>query len=382
MVNVNKTTIIFLIILVSSLTIRLFLINRPLLEFFPERQTQTAEITRNIYKNGWVDFWTPKVRYFTGYPIALVEEFPIYNGLLALIYKYIHPAVIWGRILSVIFFTLSAIVLYQLITKLTNKNLALYSLVFYLFSPIGILVSRMYQPESAVLFFLLAAVYLSSWPLFSIAVLIKLHAIFFFPLLFYLDLKNRKNLRRTSLRAFLSLILPILWYVRARSLNIHPSVSGFSAVSNWFQPHLLLSPEWYIRVFQIESVWVFTPIGLFLFWVGVWSINHKIIKPLLIWLGCNGSFYLIFTLASMTHEYYHFLFLPPISIIVGIGIKKIVDLFDNFPTVKICIIIFGILFMITAGLTIPAINKIKNAPQTPAESSEVSQERYNYIIDF
>lgn len=377
----NKFTLAFLIVLFTSVMIRLYLLDQPLLEFFPERQTQTAEITRNIYQNGWVDFLTPKVRYFTGHPIALVEEFPIYNGLLALIYRYIHPAVIWGRILSIIFFTLSAVVLYRLITKLSNKNLALYSLVFYLFSPIGILVSRMYQPESAVLFFLLVAVYLSSWPLFAIAVLLKLHSLFFLPVLFYMDIK-RGNPGRTIIQAAASLILPVLWYARAKTLNTHPAVSGFSDIFNWFQPHLLLTPEWYIRVFQIESVWVLTPIGLLLLWIGIWFVSSKIIKPLSIWLACCVFFSITFTFTIMTHEYYHFLFLPPLSIIIGIAIEKIVHLFGNFSTVKKFVFIWGILFMFATSLTIPAINKIKKAPKTVKSDAEFSTTRYQMIEDF
>src|SRR3989338_7312361 len=80
-----KNLILFLIIF-TGLTIRLAKINQPLLEFFPPRQTQTAEITRNIYVNGWPDFWTPKVRYFTNSPIPYVLEFPLYNGIIVILY--------------------------------------------------------------------------------------------------------------------------------------------------------------------------------------------------------------------------------------------------------------------------------------------------------
>src|SRR3989338_4209843 len=108
-----KNLILFLIIF-TGLTIRLAKINQPLLEFFPPRQTQTAEITRNIYVNGWPDFWTPKVRYFTGKPIPYVLEFPFYNGIVATAYHLFGPNVIWGRIVSLMFFLGSTLIFYRL----------------------------------------------------------------------------------------------------------------------------------------------------------------------------------------------------------------------------------------------------------------------------
>ena len=92
-----------ILIIIAGIAVRLININQPLLEFFPQRQTQTAEITRNIYVNGWPDFWTPKVRYFTGSPIPYVLEFPLYNGLVAVLYHLFGPNIIWGRIISLIF---------------------------------------------------------------------------------------------------------------------------------------------------------------------------------------------------------------------------------------------------------------------------------------
>ena len=113
----KKTFVYFLIILAVSIAIRLFMIDQPLLEFFPQRQTQTAEITRNIYVNGWTDFWTPKVRYFTGEPIPYVLEFPLYNGIVAALYHLFGPNVIFGRLTSLTFFILSSIVFYKLIFR-------------------------------------------------------------------------------------------------------------------------------------------------------------------------------------------------------------------------------------------------------------------------
>src|SRR3990167_2603756 len=103
--KITKSILFAGLIILSALIVRIIRINQPLLEFFPPRQTQTAEITRNIYVNGWPDFWTPKVRYFTnGAPIPYVLEFPFYNGIVATAYHLFGPNVIWGRIVSLMFF--------------------------------------------------------------------------------------------------------------------------------------------------------------------------------------------------------------------------------------------------------------------------------------
>src|SRR3989339_1699883 len=112
----KSESVIVLSIILLGLTVRLINIGFPLLEYFPERQTQTAEITRNIYKNGWPDFWTPKVRYFTdGKPIPYVLEFPLYNGIIVILYHLFGPNIIFGRLLSLTLFIISSIIFYKLV---------------------------------------------------------------------------------------------------------------------------------------------------------------------------------------------------------------------------------------------------------------------------
>src|SRR3989338_11448923 len=96
--KISPSTLAVFAIISMGLAVRLYRTNQPLLEFFPPRQTQTAEITRNIYKNGWPDFWPPKVRYFTdGEPIPYVLEFPLYNGIIIIPYHLFGPNIIFFR---------------------------------------------------------------------------------------------------------------------------------------------------------------------------------------------------------------------------------------------------------------------------------------------
>lgn len=380
--------IVFILITVGAIA-RFINIKQPLLEFFPQRQTQTAEITRNIYKNGWPDFWTPKVRYFTnGEPIPYVLEFPVYNGLIVVLYHLFGPNVIWGRIVSLTFFVLSSIIFYRLVSKTIPAISAILAILFFSFSPLHILTGRSFQPEELVLFLLLLAVYKKSWLVFSLAILTKLPILLFAPVMLYRSSLSRNNFIKLAL----SIIPPIAWYYRAGQLTIHPAIARNFELSNWFQPLLWLNPRWYFSLFQIEHIWILTTLGLLFFWLGLWqiilslrgspSVNRVNLVFWLVWL-LSGLFYLaIFNYHAMTHEYYHLLLLPPLSIFVGTGLSQIVKITKGYSRNIRVISITGIILLFIMGLIQPAIKKVISAPMSPEKSEEVTASRYRLIEDF
>ncbi len=383
-VNRNKLIVIGLIF--AGIIVRLFSINQPLLEFFPPRQTQTAEITRNIYKNGWPDFWTPKVRYFTsGEPIPYVLEFPLYNGLVAALYHLLGPNTIWGRLVSLVFFVGASVIFYQLV-KLTMKqfnNLTILATLFFTSSPLHILAGRSFQPEELALFLLLLAIHKKSWLVFSLAVLTKLPIALFAPVMFYSS--SRANPARffAPLRMTLSLIPAALWYFRAGKLTVHPAIAQNFDLANWFQPQLWLNPRWYFSLFQIQHIWVLTTLGLFLFWIGLWSIiARRKINIWLVWLASGLLYLAIFNYHAMTHEYYHLFLLPPLSIFVGLGLNQILEITRGFSKNIRTLSVAGILILFFLGLVQPAIKKIISAPKSPEESTEITADRYRLIEDF
>src|SRR3989338_4719488 len=142
-----KKNLVYILIILSGLLFRFVNINQPILEYFPERQTQTAEITRNIYANGWPDFWTPKIRYEKGYPTPLVLELPIYNLITAGLYSSFGQNLILGRLVSIFAYLISSIFFALIILKHSDKKLLFPALLVFVFSPLHVLVSRSYQPD-------------------------------------------------------------------------------------------------------------------------------------------------------------------------------------------------------------------------------------------
>ena len=376
--------IYLLIIFITAFLIRLTNINSPLLEFFPPRQTQTAEITRNIYVNGWPDFWTPKVRNFTnGSPIPYVLEFPLYNGIVALAYQLFGPNVIWGRIVSLAFFLGSTLIFYRLAIVTIPAIPTILAILFFTFSPLHILISRSFQPEELALFLLLFAVYKKSWLIFSLAVLTKLPITLFAPVMLYTSLRGAKRRGNLIAKFILSLLPSAFWYFRAGQLTIHPAISRNFELSNWFQPQLWLQPRWYFSLFQIEQVLLLTTLGLLFFWLGfLLKLSEKKIDLWFIWLASGFLYLSIFNYHAMTHEYYHLFLLPPLSVFIGLGLSKILEITKGFSKNIRTLSIAGILLLFILGLIQPAVKKIISAPDSPEESEEINVERYRLIEDF
>lgn len=377
----NSEFFIVFSIILFGLIVRLININQPLLEFFPQRQTQTAEITRNIYKNGWADFWIPKVRYFTGQPTPYVLEFPLYNGIVASLYSLFGPNVIWGRIVSLFLFILSGIILYRLVKSITNNQLiTIFALLFFVFSPLHILISRSFQPEELALFLLLLAVYRQSWLFLSIAALTKMPVILFTPLIMYENRRSGNTWFKILFQFFLAVIPVFLWSVRARELTVY-SPSAFE-LKTWFRPNLFFNPQWYASIFQIEQTMVLSAIGLMFFWVGFWQKFNTKLKLWNLWLLCGAAYTVTFNNHIMVHEYYHIFLIPVLSIFIAFGLNSVWNI--NLDTKKYIQPIFraGIILIFITGLLLPAFKRILSSPKSPNESVEINSERYNYIIDF
>ena len=377
----KSESVIVLSIILLGLTVRLINIGFPLLEYFPERQTQTAEITRNIYKNGWPDFWTPKVRYFTNSPIPYVLEFPLYNGLVAGLYYLFGPNVIWGRILSLIFFSLSGIIFYKLVKRNFSLTVAILSTLFFYLSPLGILVSRTFQPESLLLLLFLLSLYYRSFLIFSLALLVKFPIVIFSPL-FFISNNQFKITTSKIAKLFLSIFPTLVWIVHGKISTTYPGIAINYQLSNWFDPRLYINPRWYFSVFQIEHMWLLTTLGLVLFWVGLWQMNRKKHFFEFAWLANCVIYFIIFNRHAAIHEYYHLLLLPPISVSIGLGLQSFISIFNKLSRLKRAVAVLIFLIVLSLNLISPALRKILASPTSPGVGNDIPPARYQYIEDF
>ena len=99
----NKFLIIMIIL---SLTLRLYQINSPYTDKFTWKQTQTAMISRNMYRN-FTPF-TPKVDFFGGDKV-IEGDFPIIQILTSFLYHILGMDFWVGRIIPILSFLISLI---------------------------------------------------------------------------------------------------------------------------------------------------------------------------------------------------------------------------------------------------------------------------------
>jgi len=106
----------FFVVLMLGLGVRLYNINLPLLDIKPHREIHTAEETRNLYYDGEILY--PKSKLWADEPGFYLAEFPIYNSIIAALYK-VNGSVneTWGRVVSVLSSVGVAVIFYQLVKK-------------------------------------------------------------------------------------------------------------------------------------------------------------------------------------------------------------------------------------------------------------------------
>ena len=357
----SRTTKIYLTIILIGLAIRLWDINIPLLEFYPSRQIQTAEITRNLYRNGF-NVLAPSVRYLGPGPGLFLVEFPLYNSAVAILYYIFGLHEYFGRIFSILGWILSSFFLWKLANKYVGRLAASTALFFYTFSPLSVLVSRSFQPDQWMLATSLGAIYFldkwvneKRWSLFYLSVifaacsfLLKLPSIIFtlVPVMYLIFQSKMRFIRsRLSIYYLLAAFPSVIWYFWVMIMNKSGETLQHSvAVSNWFGFEVFLNTSYYSNIFGFEINLVLGPIGILLFLVGLFTKLKSSQNLLYFWLGGVILYFLIFNKHNMTHEYYHLPLLPIATIFIGIAGAKIYKIFNNLIIKRDLVFIISGLF--------------------------------------
>jgi len=360
---------ILLVILFTGLLVRLWRINIPLLEFYPTRQVQTAEITQNLIKDNFNLFY-PRVDYFGPNRVYYMYEFPGYNLIVAALHQISgNVSDINGRIVSIFSYLVAIIFLYKIAAELLNKQIALIAIFFFSLFPLNVLVSRSFQPDEMMLasslgslHFLILWLKKGAWKflifsslLFAWAVLIKVVAVvfLFLPIIYILHKGSTKKYQPLPVIYLLvSLVPSMLWYFHAFEVSTRLNTASSTAFNLfiWFDPENLINPKYYSTIFGHEYNLVILPAGMVLFLIGLLSKLNKKQTIAYWWLGSVVLYFLIFNKHNMTHEYYHLPFLPIASIFIGIGAKKIIDSLNGLVISKnlflvLCFLLLTVLML-------------------------------------
>src|SRR3989339_816933 len=251
----NKSLYLLLSIFLLSIIIHLKGINSPLLDFHSWRQTQTAMIARNYYRNDF-NFFNPKLDWYGQESNKRAgTEFPIFSFSIALLYKAFGYHDVLGRYLAVFFSAISSVYFFLLLKKYFNLWQSYISAIIFIGIPINIYFTRTIQPESLMLFSIIAGLYhfvnylentdtkihfILSLVFLTIAVLVKLPSIYILLPIIYLSYQKwgNKVFKRIDIWLFnISLLICVgLWYAFTKSgkevlpLNISDYLTMLSVI--------------------------------------------------------------------------------------------------------------------------------------------------------
>lgn len=156
--NVSSRLKILGLIIVLGVAARLYRINGPFADWHQYRQFDTAAIARNLAEDSLNPFY-PKVDW-RGNSAGYVEvEFQAFTFMVAALYRVFGVHEWLARVLNLLFYAATAILLYRLTCGIFNRRAALIAAGLYSFLPLSYSVSHNFQPDTFMVLCTLAGIY-------------------------------------------------------------------------------------------------------------------------------------------------------------------------------------------------------------------------------
>ena len=151
----NKERGLACIIVFGLIAVRAVSLGDPLLGWYEPRLNETAAIARN-YAELDMNILYPRIDWGGNGPGFTEEAFQIYAYSVAILYKLFGVHEFFGRLISLIAFTSTALLVYWLGKRLFSARAGLFALFFFAIAPLGIYYGRSFQPDAIGLLFTMA----------------------------------------------------------------------------------------------------------------------------------------------------------------------------------------------------------------------------------
>lgn len=343
--------ILLVLILLVNFSLRLYKIDSPIADWHSWRQADTASVSRLYVKNG-VNLFAPKYQDLssvgTGYnnPEGYrFVEFPIYNAIHAEVYK-LYPKFSlekWGRLLAVLFSTISAFFVFLIGRRFLGTKGGLLSSLIFAVLPFNIYFSRVILPEpmavaaiTSSLWFFIRFIDDHKWELaisavlFALALLLKPYTAFYLIPMAYLAFSKfgvKRIFSQIELWLFLLSFVPLLlWRGYMNAMNFLPGIPFWKWAFNG--DNIRFKPSFFWWIFEerlgrlILGTWGVVPF-VFGFLTKI-KDDFKWFLPSL-FVG-QVAYWLVVATANVRHDYYQTLSIPAISIILAGGIMTLWNL--------------------------------------------------------
>ncbi len=343
---------IFTLILIAGIYLRTYRINAPLGDWHSWRQADTAAVARNFATEKFDllypqadSLWILNAKLLPNPNRYFINEFPLYNSIVALIYQHYGVNHVYGRIVSIVFSTLGAIALYAIVKKLLGSKYALASLALYQLLPYNIYYNRVVMPDPSfvslsIISLYFAVLYAESGKLrhgiavsifFALATLVKPYALFVaIPIGYWLLVMRGPRFLfgfKTVALGILSLIPLSLWRYH---VYLHPE-GAFA--SNW-----LLNGE-NIRFTGAFFRWIiFDRLNRLIFATGGFALfvmsffvayTKKSTSFFLVWTISILLYITVFAKGNVTHDYYQLPIVAPGVVMIVIAGFSLIDQAKN-----------------------------------------------------
>lgn len=330
-------------VIVGGFIVRLYGINNPIADWHSWRQVDTASVSKIFVEEG-IDLLHPKYhdvsKIQTGYENPngyRYVEFPIFNLIHAVTYQAI-PIVsfeVWGRLISIFSALLTTFFLFEIGRKMFNKWVGVFSAFFYAFLPFNVYFTRVILPDPMAVMLGVFSVYLFmhyaqnkkvlmlvlSSIVFSLAMLVKPHSIFFaFPIAYLYFTKNKFSSVFKDKWLFVALDIALIPFFLWRMWMFQGVLLRGIAHWEWaFNGNgIRFRPAFWRWIFGervgklILGVW-----GIFPFVYG--ALQGKKLTIVHAFLAAAFLYVSIFASANVMHDYYQTFIVPAVSLGLGVG---------------------------------------------------------------
>lgn len=338
-----------LTVLIIAFVVRLYRIDNPVADWHSWRQADTAAVARNFVKSNFNPLFPQSDsllalnehglknpnRYF-------INEFPLYNAIVALAYKQFGINTVYARMVSILFATSGTLFLYLLTKELFNFKVAILSMFLYAVNPFNVYYGRVIMPDPAFVSLSITGLYfcikwLQSKKMifgiifaitFALALLVKPYSIFLLIPISYSIISNWGNKVFKSPQFYLvtaiSFIPLLLWRYH---VFLHPE--GTFATSWLFNATDVRFSGAFFRWIILERLnnLIFAVGGFALIIFGlakVYQLKNGLF--ILAWFMSTVMYITVFAMGNVTHDYYQLPIIPVGSILMAIGVFALIDM--------------------------------------------------------
>lgn len=393
----KKDIFILAFIIIIAFILRLYNIATPLADLHSWRQADTAAVSRNYIRDG-IDLLHPRYDDLSGRESGRenpqgyrMVEFPIYNAIIAFLYKLIPsslPLEAYGRLVSIFSSLVIIAILYFLLQKESGRLSAVAAALTYAVYPFFIFFSRVILPETTALAFLFISIFLlyhfkskkistikeslffaGSASAFALSILIKPTTIFYLlvPVYFFWQKYGFKFIQNKKLYLyfFISVMPFALWRFYIRSFPEGIPVNDWLITSvNTYQglKNIFFRPAFFRWIFfeRINNLILGGFLSVFLI-LGVIRKYSRFYYP--VFLLSTLIYLFTFQGGNVQHEYYQTIILPSIAMFIGLGVDFIFQLKKSFLHPFFLSLIVISLFLFSFYFSFYKVRDYYNYPQ-------------------